>query len=127
MSRRTETAPALRHGGPARGVATALLAIALAGCGALGRMAPVSPSAYAALDCNGLNQEVAGVSKRLSRAAIDRGRVERIEPPKWAPAGETLKTAVVERMSAKVDRLREEERAVAAARNRGCTGLAAPG
>jgi hypothetical protein len=92
----------------------------LAGCGTLSAGAPVDPAAYAAMDCNELNRAVGEVSQEISQTAITRGRVARFNIPTWAPGGQHVAAAVVDRQTARIESLQERERAITATRNRNC-------
>lgn len=101
-------------------MAGVLTVLALAGCGSLGGSRPVDPAAYAAMSCNGLNRSMAGVSTSISQTAITRGDWARSETLSWVPGRTRVTTAVDARLSNKIERLQEEERAIAAARARNC-------
>lgn len=91
-----------------------------AGCSTFSRPPTADPAAYAAQSCNELNREIAAVSGDISRTAITRGRVTQTNIPTWVPGGERIATAVVDRQTARIDGLQEQERAMAAARASTC-------
>ena len=97
-----------------------LTASLLGGCGTLSAGGPVDPSAYAAASCNELDRTVGDVSRELSQTAITRGRVARFDVPSWAPGGQRVASAVIDRQSARIENLQQREQAVTAARNRNC-------
>jgi hypothetical protein len=72
------------------------------------------------MDCNELNRTVGDVSAELSRTAITRGRVARFDVPTWAPGGERVASAVIDRQTARIGNLQQREQAATAARNRNC-------
>ncbi len=92
--------------------------LALAGCSPT--MRAVDASGYAAMGCNELNDTVASVSKELSQTAITRGKVSNTNVPTWVPGGTRVRSAVTDRLSTRIDRLQEKERAVFSARDRTC-------
>jgi hypothetical protein len=90
------------------------------GCSTLSRAPTADPAAYAALGCNELNNEITAVSTDISRTAITRGRVTQTNIPTWVPGGQRVATAVVDRQTTRIEGLREQERAMAAARAGAC-------
>lgn len=94
--------------------------VLLAGCSSLSGRVPVDPSAYASMDCNQLNQAVAKIATNISQTAITRGNVAETNIPRWVPGGTRVATAVVDRQTARIDRLQEAERGAVAARDRAC-------
>ncbi len=89
----------------------------LAGCAGRGS---VDPSAYAAMDCNELNETLSGVSGSISQTAITRGKVAQTNIPSWVPGGARVATAVTERQTTRIEGLQERERAIVSARDRVC-------
>jgi len=98
----------------------ALALLALGGCASTLGGGSVEPSAYAVMGCNELNFEVANVSAEISRVAVARGKVANTNVPTWVPGGRRVATAVVDRQTARIDSLQQQEQAVVAARNRNC-------
>lgn len=100
----------------------AIALLSLAGCSSTLGGGSVDPSAYAEKGCNELNAEVKTVSAEVSRVAIARGKVANTNVPKWVLGGRRVATAVVDRQTARIDSLQQQEQAVVAARNRNCAG-----
>jgi hypothetical protein len=96
------------------------MASLLSGCGTLSAGAPADPSVYAAMDCTELDRSVGDVSRELSQTAITRGRVAGFDVPTWAPGGQRVASAVIDRQTARIENLQQREQAVTAARNRNC-------
>jgi hypothetical protein len=105
-----------------RHAVSALALLSLTGCSSTLGGGSVDPSAYAATGCNELNAEVKTVSAEISRVAIARGKVANANVPKWVLGGQRVATAVVDRQTARIDSLQQQEQAVVAARNRNCAG-----
>jgi len=102
------------------GFAVALMA--LAGCSSTLAGGSFDPSAYAAKGCNELNAEVKTVSAEISRLAVVRGDIANTNIPTWVLGGRRFATAVVDRQTARIDSLQQQEQAVVAARNLNCAG-----
>jgi len=96
--------------------------LSLAGCSSTPGGGSVDPSAYAATGCNELNTEVGTVSAEISRVAIARGKVANTNVPKWVLGGRRVATSVVDRQTARIDSLQQQEQEIVAARNRNCAG-----
>lgn len=77
-------------------------------------------SGYATMSCVELNQLMSRVSGELSRTAINRGNVERTDIPTWVLGGRKVASKVVDRQTARIEHLREQERAIASARTQNC-------
>ena len=92
----------------------------LAGCSSTVGRGPVDPSAYAAMDCIELNDQVAKTAGALSQTAINRGKVTQTDIPAWLPGGRRVATAVTDRQTARIERLQEQQGAVTTARDRSC-------
>lgn len=97
-----------------------ILLLAAGGCSSVLGTGSVDPSRYASLGCVDLNEEMAAASKDISRTAITRGRIEQTNIPTWVPGGSRVASAVVDRQSARIARLQEQERAIASARRINC-------
>jgi hypothetical protein len=89
----------------------------LTGCAGRGSL---DPSAYAAMDCNELNETLSGVSASISQTAISRGRVAQTNVPSWVPGGTRVATAVTNRQTTRIEGLQERERAIVSARDSAC-------
>ncbi len=113
-----------RSGTPARTwlfrLASGSLLLLASGCSTLSRPPTADPAAYAAKSCNELNDEITAVSTNISRTAITRGRAAQTNIPTWVPGGQRVTTAVVDRQTARIDGLQEQERAMTAARADAC-------
>ena len=94
----------------------------LAGCSSTVGRGSVDPSAYAAMKCNELNHQVARTAGQISQTAINRGKVTQTNIPGWVPGGRRVASAVTDRQTAKIERLQEQQNAVASARDRSCAG-----
>lgn len=95
------------------------MAVTLAGCAStVGGGA--TEAAYAAMDCNALNRSMTGVSAEVSRTAVTRGDVTRWDGLRWVPGRARVTSTVDERLTKRIERLQDEERAIAAARARNC-------
>jgi hypothetical protein len=92
----------------------------LAGCSSTFSSASVDASAYAAMSCSELNAMLRSVSRELSQAAINRGKVARTDIPTWVPGGKNVASKVIDRQTAGIEALQQRERAVASARDRNC-------
>ena len=92
----------------------------LAGCASTFGGASVDASAYASMSCNELNAMLGSVSKELSRTAITRGKVARTDIPSWVPGGTRVASKVIDRQTAKIEGLQQQERAISSARDRSC-------
>ena len=97
----------------------------LAGCASTFSSASVDASAYASKGCNELNVMVGSVSKELSQTAIARGKVARTDIPGWVPGGRSVAAKVTDRQTTRIENLQQQERAIAAARDRTCARQAA--
>ena len=94
----------------------------LAGCSSTVGRGPVDPLAYAAMDCNELNDQVARTAGQISQTAINRGKVTQTSIPGWVPGGRRVASAVTDRQTAKIERLQGQQNAVTSARDRSCAG-----
>src|SRR5690606_14538747 len=92
----------------------------LAGCSSTAGRGSVDPSAYAAMNCNELNNTLAGVAGNISQTAINRGKVTQTNIPNWIPGGTRVAAAVVDRQTARIGKLQEQGDAIALARDRAC-------
>ena len=94
----------------------------VAGCSSTVGRGSVDPSAYAAMDCNELNDQVARTAGQISQNAINRGKVTQTSIPGWVPGGTRVASAVTDRQTAKIERLQGQQNAVTSARDRSCAG-----
>jgi len=96
-----------------------ILALAfVAGCSSLG--SAVNPAKYDTMTCAELNNALGDVSRGISQTAIARGKVANTSVPSWLWGGARVKTAVANRETARIDRLKHQEEAIVAARKRRC-------
>ena len=91
----------------------------LAGCSSIGRT--VDPAKYDSMSCAELNSAMGVVARDISQTAITRGKVANTSVPRWLLGGARVKGAVAERETARIDRLKQQQAALASARARRCT------
>ena len=60
------------------------------------------------------------VSVELSQTAITRGNVAQTDIPTWVPGGRRVASNVIDRQTAKIGNLQQQERSIAVARDRNC-------
>ena len=97
-----------------------LLASSLvAGCSSLG--GTVNPAKYDSMSCAELNTAVGAISREISQTAITRGKVANTSVPNWLLGGARVKSAVANRETARIERLKERQEAAVAARERRCS------
>lgn len=82
--------------------------------------ASVDAAKYDTMSCVDLNVAMGTVASELSQTAIARGKVARANIPSWLWGGQRVASAVAARESAKIERLRQQQAAIAAARSRKC-------
>ncbi|TPJ09029.1 hypothetical protein FJ872_06885 [Mesorhizobium sp. B2-5-9] len=104
---RTRSAPAL--------LAAAFMA---AGCSSIGRTA--NPAKYESMSCSDLNSALGSSARDISQTAITRGKVVNTSVPRWLLGGSRVKTAVANRETARIDRLKRQQDAIVAVRARKC-------
>ncbi|UVK44456.1 hypothetical protein BPNPMPFG_006378 [Mesorhizobium sp. AR07] len=95
------------------------IALFLAGCSSIGRT--VDPAKYDSMTCTELNSAMGGIARDISQTAITRGKVANTSIPRWLLGGSRVKGAVAERETARIDRLKQQEEALVAARARRCS------
>ncbi|TGQ95885.1 hypothetical protein EN851_10365 [Mesorhizobium sp. M8A.F.Ca.ET.208.01.1.1] len=102
------------------GSAPVLLAAMLlvAGCASIGRTA--DPAKYESMSCTELNSAVGSSASDISQTAITRGKVANTSVPRWLLGGSRVKTAVANRETARIDRLKQQQDAAVAVRARKC-------
>ncbi|ESZ29730.1 MULTISPECIES: hypothetical protein [unclassified Mesorhizobium] len=92
--------------------------VLVAGCSSLGRT--VDPAKYDSMTCTDLNRAMGDVARDISQTAITRGKVANTNVPRWLLGGSRVKTAVANRETARIDRLKQQQDAIAAVRARKC-------
>ncbi|ARP66610.1 hypothetical protein A9K65_027120 [Mesorhizobium sp. WSM1497] len=92
--------------------------VLVAGCSSLGRT--VDPAKYDSMTCTDLNSAMGDVARDISQTAITRGKVTNTNVPRWLLGGSRVKTAVANRETARIDRLKQQQDAIAAVRARKC-------
>ncbi|CAN7431458.1 hypothetical protein LJR234_002970 [Mesorhizobium amorphae] len=95
----------------------AMLLIA-AGCSSTGRS--LDPAKYDKMTCTELNSALGDTASDISQTAITRGKVANTSVPRWLLGGSTVKTAVANRETARIERLQQQQLAIVAARKRQC-------
>ncbi|MER8750731.1 hypothetical protein NKH57_15830 [Mesorhizobium sp. M1050] len=88
------------------------------GCSSIGRT--VDPAKYDAMSCPELNSALGGIARDISRTAITRGKVANTNVPRWLPGGSRVKTAVADRETARIDRLKQQQDTIVAVRANKC-------
>ena len=74
------------------------------------------------MTCVELNKAVGTVAREISQTAITRGKVANTRVPRWLLGGSRVKTAVADRETARIDRLKQQQDAIVAVRRRKCLG-----
>ena len=105
---------------PSRRTSWIIVLFLLAGCSSTVGRGSADPSAYAAMNCNELNDTLASVASQISQTAINRGKVTQTNIPGWVPGGTRVASAVIDRQTAKIERLQDQGDAIAPARDRAC-------
>lgn len=95
-----------------------LLLLVVGGCTSMG--GAVNPAKYDTMTCVELNNAVGSIAREISQTAISRGKVANTSVPSWLWGGTRVKTAVADRETARIDRLKQQEEAIAAVRARKC-------
>jgi hypothetical protein len=96
-----------------------MLALSIvAGCSSLG--STVSPAKYDSMTCAELNNAVGAIAREISQTAITRGKVANTSVPNWLLGGARLKSAVANRETARIEKLKQQQDAVVAARASRC-------
>jgi hypothetical protein len=95
-----------------------LVLCVVAGCSSLGRA--VDPAKYDNMTCVELNNALGDISHDITQTAIARGKVANTPVPNWLLGGTRVKKAVANRETARIDRLKQQEEAIVAARKRRC-------
>ncbi|RWQ71407.1 MAG: hypothetical protein EOS85_25910 [Mesorhizobium sp.] len=75
---------------------------------------------YDKMSCVELNVAMGEVAKEMSATAITRGKVAQTNIPSWLWGGRRVASTITARQSAKIERLRQQEAAIAAVRRSKC-------
>lgn len=75
---------------------------------------------YDKMSCIELNVAMGEVSKEMSATAITRGKVAQTNIPDWLWGARRVASTVTARQSARIERLRQQEAAIAAVRRSKC-------
>ncbi|MBN9222483.1 MAG: hypothetical protein J0I79_31480 [Mesorhizobium sp.] len=100
---------------------TAALVIAVlivAGCSSMSGAA--DPAKFDRMSCTELNSALGKNAGEISQTAIARGKVASTSVPRWLLGGSRVKTAVANRETARIDRLKQQQDALVATRARKC-------
>ena len=95
-----------------------LLLLAVGGCSSIG--GAVNPAKYDTMTCVELNNEVGSIARNISQTAISRGKVANTSVPRWLWGATRVKTAVADRETARIERLKQQQEAISAVRARKC-------
>ncbi|TPN41054.1 hypothetical protein FKO01_01290 [Mesorhizobium sp. B2-3-3] len=96
-----------------------LVAVLLAaGCSSIGGTS--APAKYDSMSCTELNSALGSTASAISQTAITRGKVANSNVPRWLLGGSHVKTAIANRETARIDRLKQQHDALVAARARRC-------
>ncbi|ESW79749.1 hypothetical protein X773_17325 [Mesorhizobium sp. LSJC285A00] len=95
-----------------------LVLFLMAGCSSLG--SAVNPAKYDRMTCAELNNAVGDTAREISQTAITRGKVTNTSVPNWLLGGARVKSAVANRETARIERLKEREAAIVATRTSRC-------
>jgi type II secretory pathway component PulJ len=102
---------------------SALLVLSLAaGCSSLS--GTVNAAKYDSMTCAELNTAVGAISRDISQTAITRGKVANTNVPNWLLGGARVKTAVANRETARIEKLKQQQDALVATRANRCLGSA---
>ncbi|TPK69191.1 hypothetical protein FJ546_00850 [Mesorhizobium sp. B2-4-19] len=95
-----------------------IAALLVTGCSSIGTTA--DPVTYDRMSCTELNSALGEKATEISQTAITRGKVANTSVPRWLLGVSRVKTAVANRETARIDRLKQQQDAIAAARARNC-------
>lgn len=99
---------------------SALLVLSLAaGCSSLG--GAVNAAKYDSMTCAELNTAVGDTAREISQTAITRGKVTNTSVPNWLLGGARVKSAVTNRETARIEKLKQQQDALVAARANRCS------
>ncbi|BCH03240.1 hypothetical protein MesoLj131c_53210 [Mesorhizobium sp. 131-3-5] len=73
------------------------------------------------MSCAELNSALGENAIEISQTAITRGKVANTSVPRWLLGGSRVKTAVANRETARIDRLKQRQDAIGAVRARKCS------
>ena len=90
----------------------------LAGCSSIGR---TDSAKYDSMSCTELNSALGDIARDISQTAVTRGKVANTSVPRWLLGGSRVKTAVADRETARIGRLKQQEEAIVAARGHKCS------
>lgn len=110
------------HSTPSRPFIPVLLLALVGGCASTS--GSIDPANYDKMTCAELNSAIGEAAKDISQTAITRGKVASTSVPRWLLGGSSVKAAVANRETTRIDRLKQQQAAMAAARARKCPGLA---
>ncbi|WP_018428488.1 hypothetical protein [Hoeflea sp. 108] len=103
------------------GTILSLVLLSAAGCASqAGSSTRNDASRYDTMSCADLNVAMGDAAKGISTTAISRGKVAHWNVPVWAPGGAKAVGLIEERQSARIERLRQQQAAIDAARRRQC-------
>jgi len=95
-----------------------IVVLLVAGCSSIGRTA--DPAKYESMSCVELNGALGENAGEISQTAITRGKVANTSVPRWLLGGSRVKAAVANRETARIERLKQQQDAIAAVRTRKC-------
>ena len=98
----------------------ALTVVLVAATGCSSTVASINPAKYEKMSCSELNSALGETATAISQIAISRGKVANTSVPHWLLGGESVKTVVANRDTARIERLQQQQQAIAAARKRQC-------
>lgn len=90
----------------------------VAGCSSIGKT--VDPAKYESMSCTELNSALGSIARDISQTAITRGKVANTSVPHWLLGGSRVKSAVANRETARIDRLKQQQDAIVSVRARTC-------
>ncbi|WP_137932209.1 hypothetical protein [Mesorhizobium comanense] len=98
--------------------ALVIAVLVISGCSSIG--GTTDSAKYDAMSCTDLNSALGENAGEISQTAISRGKVANTSVPRWLLGGSKVKTAVANRETARIDRLKQQQDALLAARARKC-------
>ncbi|MBZ9674768.1 hypothetical protein [Mesorhizobium sp. ES1-1] len=103
--------------------ATLLITLSvLGGCSSIGTS--INPAKYDGMSCTELNSALGDNARAISQTAVTRGKVANTNVPRWVPGGSRVKGAVAARETTRIERLKQQQDAIIAARSHKCPGSA---
>ena len=97
-----------------------IIVTVLVAAGCSSTVASISPAKYEKMSCTELNVALGDTATEISQTAISRGKVANTSVPSWLLGGESVKTVVANRETARIERLQQQQQAIAAARKQRC-------